>query len=248
MPVIKPFTGPGSTPSRRRFWDQVTDAVEASRKLSGRFVTVDEHKGSGTVINISDSSTRRGGPGGGGTLGACCYNDGTCDDLTESDCTDAGGNWQGTGTTCDDDPNPCVGACCEGEFGDTCVDDSTPDSCEADGGTFRDFGSICDDNPCGGACCVDGECSIQDQLSCAEMGGLYFGNGSTCDIDTCDTECGTCLMPGCQIVLGQDVFVFVEEFEGDCYYCSCNQDPGCPHIDPCGCHGTHPPGIGWVIC
>jgi hypothetical protein len=109
---------------------------------------VDEHPGKGTVINIDDTSARR--PGGGGVpiLGACCYNDGTCDDLTEGDCTDAGGNWQGPDTTCGDDPNPCVGACCEGEDGTTCVENSTPDSCAADGGTFQDFGSTCDPNPC----------------------------------------------------------------------------------------------------
>ncbi len=141
---MKSFTGPGSTPSRRRFWDQVTEAVNASRKIAGRHVTVSEHEGKGTLINVDDTSARRGG-GGGIILGACCYNDGTCDDLTESDCTDAGGNWQGPDTTCDDDPNPCVGACCEGEEGTTCVNDSTPDSCAADGGTFQDFGTTCAD-------------------------------------------------------------------------------------------------------
>ncbi len=75
--------------------------------------------------------------------GACCYNDGTCDDITEADCTAAGGDWQGLGTTCDDDPPPCVGVCCE----PGCVDNSTPDSCDADGGTWMGFGTACDDDP-----------------------------------------------------------------------------------------------------
>ncbi len=52
---LKPFTGPGSTPSRRRFWDKVTQAVIASQKVAGRFVTVDEHPGKGTVINVADN-------------------------------------------------------------------------------------------------------------------------------------------------------------------------------------------------
>ncbi len=58
---LKPFTGPGSTPSRRRFWDKVTQAVIASQKVAGRHVTVDEHQGMGTVINVADTSARRGG-------------------------------------------------------------------------------------------------------------------------------------------------------------------------------------------
>jgi hypothetical protein len=135
------FSGAGSTPSRRRFWDKVQEAVMASRKVEGRHVTIDEHPGAGSVINVDDTSTRRPTDG---SVGACCYDDGTCDDLIESECTDAGGNWQGPGTTCDDDPPPCVGVCCE-ESG--CVDDSTPDSCAADGGTWIDFGTTCADDP-----------------------------------------------------------------------------------------------------
>ncbi len=64
---MKSFTGPGSTPSRRRFWDQVTDSVNASRKIAGRFVTVDEYPGKGSVINVPDSNRGRGGGGGGAT-------------------------------------------------------------------------------------------------------------------------------------------------------------------------------------
>ncbi len=56
---LKPFTGPGSTPSRRRFWDNVTKAVIASQKLAGRFVTIDEHPGKGTIVNVADTSARR---------------------------------------------------------------------------------------------------------------------------------------------------------------------------------------------
>ncbi len=71
---MKSFTGPGSTPSRRRFWDQVTEAVNASRKIAGRHVTVSEHPGKGTLINVADTSARR-GSGGGGT----CYGPETVD-------------------------------------------------------------------------------------------------------------------------------------------------------------------------
>ncbi len=61
---MKSFTGPGSTPSRRRFWDQVTAAVNASRKIAGRHVTVSEHEGKGTLVNVDDTSLRRPPPSG----------------------------------------------------------------------------------------------------------------------------------------------------------------------------------------
>lgn len=59
--IVQPFKGPGSTPSRRRFWDQVAAAVSGSTKQAGRHVTVSEHHGKGTFINVADTSTRRGG-------------------------------------------------------------------------------------------------------------------------------------------------------------------------------------------
>ncbi len=58
------FTGPGSTPSRRRFWDKVTAAVIASQKVAGDNVSVDEHQGAGTVINVDRKA--------GAMDGACC--------------------------------------------------------------------------------------------------------------------------------------------------------------------------------
>lgn len=140
------FEGPFKWSALRQRLLSLREDVQSIRKLAGRNVTVDEYPGQGSVINISDTSARR-PTGGGGGVGACCYDDGTCDDLSETDCTDAGGNWQGEDTTCDD-TGVCVGACCEGEDGTTCVDNSTPDSCAADGGTWTDFGITCDSSPC----------------------------------------------------------------------------------------------------
>ena len=53
------FSGPGSTPSRRRFWDQIYDYVAASRKLAGRNVSVSEHDDAGSVIDVADSLSKR---------------------------------------------------------------------------------------------------------------------------------------------------------------------------------------------
>lgn len=60
---LEKFTGGGSTPSRRRFWDQAAQSVMSLQKIGGRNVTVDEHPGKGSVINIADTSARRAGPG-----------------------------------------------------------------------------------------------------------------------------------------------------------------------------------------
>lgn len=40
--------------------------------------------------------------------GACCFEDNTCDELTETDCTDAGGTFKGVTIHCGDDPDPCT--------------------------------------------------------------------------------------------------------------------------------------------
>ncbi len=97
---LESFTGPGSTPSRRRFWDKVTAAVIASQKVAGDNVSVDEHQSAGTVINVPN---RKRSSGGGG---ACCAQDGTCTITTEEECE---GVWQGSATVCD--PNPCPPCC-----------------------------------------------------------------------------------------------------------------------------------------
>lgn len=64
MKIDQPPTS-GSTNTRRAFWNQVTAAIKSAQKTRGRFVTVDEHEGKGTVINISDTSARRQAGGGG---------------------------------------------------------------------------------------------------------------------------------------------------------------------------------------
>lgn len=193
MKDIDPPPQSGSTDVRRAFWNKALAAVMNAQKKEGRNVTTDEHQGHGTFINIGDSSQRRGGGGGGGGVGACCYDDGTCDDLTEADCTEAGGNWQGPDTTCDDDPSPCVGACCiDGE----CFDDMTKADCETAGGTFQDFQSTCDDPDIDctqGACCNAGDCTISTEEDCLAGGGVYQGGGTVCDPNPCTTPpCNGC--------------------------------------------------------
>ncbi len=99
------FTGPGSTPSRRKFWDKVTQAVNASQKQEGRNISVNEYQGYGTLIN---AVSRRGGG-----AGVCCL-DGACTVTTEADCTAMEGRFIAGGIC---DPNPCC---------DDCPDPDTP--------------------------------------------------------------------------------------------------------------------------
>ncbi len=172
------FTGPGSTPSRRRFWDKVAGAVSSLQKTEGRNASVQEHQGMGTVINFPDQTPSALG------MGACCT-DGECSILSESDCVDGGGNYLGNGSTCDD-VDCTLGACCAADG--SCTETNEED-CTTAGGTFQGYGTDCDPNPCPqptGACCVGSDCTIETADDCAGMGGTYQGDGTTCDPNPCE--------------------------------------------------------------
>ena len=83
-----------------------------------------------------------------GGVGACCFcPSGDCAILFSGDCDDAGGTFQGDGTTCD--PNPCdcppVGACCPPE-GPCRL--ATSGECAGLGGEYIGDGTTCDPDPC----------------------------------------------------------------------------------------------------
>jgi hypothetical protein len=89
-------------PPRWEKWlSSVREAILTSQPTAGRHVSVDEHPGKGTVINVE----RGPGGGGGAATGACCIG-GECSITTEALCLEAGGTYQGDGTPCD--PNPCL--------------------------------------------------------------------------------------------------------------------------------------------
>ncbi len=83
--------------------------------------------------------------------GACCLGDMCLDGgMTDVECINTGGVFQGGGTTCD--PNPCVGACC---FPDGSCSVLTEDDCAAATGSYSGGGTDCDPNLCpapGDAC------------------------------------------------------------------------------------------------
>ncbi|MEZ4650727.1 MAG: hypothetical protein R3E97_18485 [Candidatus Eisenbacteria bacterium] len=98
---------------------------------------------SDALLGTGGSGTRVDAAGDGG---ACCLVDGSCSILTETECTESGGTYQGQGVLCD--PNPCpqpaaTGACC---FDDGSCAVTTEADC---GGAYLGDGTVCDPNPCG---------------------------------------------------------------------------------------------------
>ncbi len=84
-----------------------------------------------------------------GPFGACCFTDGSCNDLSASDCANQGGTWEGSGTAClgdgngnsiDDACEEPTGACC---FTDGSCQDVTGADCSAQGGNYRGDYSRC---------------------------------------------------------------------------------------------------------
>jgi len=104
---VEKFSGPGSTPARRKFWNAVTDQVTALTKKEGKNVTVDEVYGEHSVINVDRKGV-------GEITGACCDTEGNCAVKTEAQCVEDGGTYQGDGTPCD--PNPCPDCSVSQEF------------------------------------------------------------------------------------------------------------------------------------
>ena len=148
----------------------------------------------------------------GNETGACCFNDGTCEILTQGECAGGpgaqGGIWLGPDSTCDMCESQPVedGACCfddgtceiTDEF--TCWDawgiwlgpDTTCDMCEAQ--PVED-----------GACCFDdGTCEITAPEDCLD--GFWLGPDTTCDM--CETqpveEGACCFNDGTCEILTQD--------------------------------------------
>lgn len=133
--------------------------------------------------------------------GACCFADGNCSVLSQSECEVGGGSYLGDGTSCD--PNPCEGvqtACCLP--GEICVMLDAAD-CVLQGGAPRGPEVPCDPNPCvPEACCwLGGGCSIVDWYECSQQGGAPAGPGSVCDPNPC-TQPGACCFPNgaCEVL------------------------------------------------
>lgn len=177
---IERFSGPGSTPSRRRFWDSIVELVASEEKRPGDNVVVTEHQGYGSLIDVIPQRAKNQS----GRTGACCV-DGVCSITTEADCP---GNYLGDGTICEGVDCTQGGCCVDGVCSITTEAECT--------GHYLGDGSTCDAVDCTqGACCaIDGTCSVANSGDCAVSGGQYQGDGTTCG----DVDCskGACCVGG----------------------------------------------------
>ena len=124
-----------STPSTNFGWILVGN--EGAKATARRF-----HSRTGTTPPVLQVTYTTGGT----VTGSCCLSDNTCQELTPTQCSAAGGSYHGDGTVCT--PNPCVvptGACC---LTDGSCDALTAAQCVAASGTYQGDNSSCSPNPC----------------------------------------------------------------------------------------------------
>ena len=127
----------------------------------------------------------------GGTRGACCFEDGSCRELTGDLCETAGGLYRGDGVACEDADcaQPPTGACC---FEQRHCEELEIDECVRQGGQYQGDGTSCAEAcpPVGACCFVNSSCGIRAEADCVEVFGTYRGDGTTCaDIDCRDDLC-----------------------------------------------------------
>jgi spore coat protein A len=162
-------------------------------------------------------------------IGACCFPDGSCQDLTEGACTGSGGTFQGAGTNCAtaNCPQP-TGACCLGD--ESCLVLTIAD-CASMTGTYQGHSTTCSPNPCTvptGACCLaDGSCLVLTMSNCSATGGAYQGDGTTCSPNPCPQPPGACCFSGaaCADLTEEDCIAQGGLFEGDFTTCAATQCP-----------------------
>jgi hypothetical protein len=160
-------------PPRWEKWlSAVREAILTSQPTAGRHVRIDEHHGKGTVINVDDTSARRGG---GPATGVCCHDDASCTITTETDCD---GIWY-AGEDCES--IDCTqGACCDEDGSCTLT---TPEECS---GTFQGRGTTCVPNPCAGGeiCCPLFDSFCSNNNSSLSIGPDYYSQAIFDDAGT----------------------------------------------------------------
>ncbi|MCH7813700.1 MAG: hypothetical protein IID40_06730, partial [Planctomycetes bacterium] len=119
---------------------------------------------------------------------ACCFPPDSCSDLTEWQCSVAGGQWSGPGTDCGTTICFPAGACCYPDG--TCSDGVPEGDCLAAGGIFQGDAVLCSSVQCPqplGACCLaNGSCLDLQESSCIGIpGASWAGPFTDCtDADT----------------------------------------------------------------
>ena len=139
---------------------------------------------------------------------ACCFQNGTCQNLPAFTCRQLGGTPQGAGTLCLGDLNgnqiddACetqqeLGACCYGTAAPMCIVTDQVTCTQTYLGVWKGLGTTCADLDGDGvadicevvavpqACCLpDGTCQMLPPDACLQLGGVPKGVGSHCLGDT----------------------------------------------------------------
>jgi hypothetical protein len=106
---------------------------------------------------------------------ACCFTDGSCEDLHHVECLNEGGTPKGEGTICATTQCPWMAGCC---LPDGTCQEMMSDECIAQGGAPRDPGEDCTET-CTQACCYsNGYCA--DLPMSQTCYGTAYGPGSQC--------------------------------------------------------------------
>ena len=189
-------------PKRYREWlSLLRDAILSAQPKSGNFVTVDEHIGQGTVVNVA--SARNHGLGqppcgfngfppcgpGGTDVGACCHGP-ACSVVSHLSCVASGGTYLGRGTTCTE--GACgasgMGACCTGGVCTVTTESGCTGGTWIAGADCSDP-SICSGEPTG-ACCQTplAMCTVTTLSGCT---GIWNEGVPCSDVGSCESDfCG----------------------------------------------------------
>ncbi|MEW6249339.1 MAG: hypothetical protein AB1716_01730 [Planctomycetota bacterium] len=165
--------------------------------------------------------------------GACCLPDGTCVVKTSSECTSAGGTYQGNGTNCGsvNCPQPSGACCFDATHG--CVNLTLAD-CNMAGGRWGGAGTTCATYVCfpSGACCKpDGTCV--DNVSpaqCSSLNGTFQGHNTQCASVNCPPPTGACCLTngGCLVLTPGDCAIVGGVFAGPQTNCDDGNTNGRP--------------------
>ncbi|MDY7110350.1 MAG: choice-of-anchor E domain-containing protein [Planctomycetota bacterium] len=186
--------------------------------------------------------------------GACCFDDGSCQELAGEECATLGGAYQGDASGCE--TTACAGACYFVPSG-VCMDDTWPVLCESLGGLFAGFGTNCETlmaMPAGACCFYDDDCNllcdVVSETLCGLLDGIYQGEGTDCDPDPCE-DFGACCFPGDLSCLDaqteQDCIDAGGVWQGACTFCDevvcpvsgacCFPDGTCLRLEHDDCDG-----------
>ena len=163
-------------------------------------------------------------------VGACCMPDGTCQTLTTSDCSLAGGAYQGDGISCAaaNCPQP-TGGCCFSNG--SCLTQSSA-GCTGLGGTWLGANVNCSGSTCPttGSCCLPaGSCTAGlTSAQCVAQNGVFRGLGTSCAGANCPNLTGACCTNGganCGLLLEADCATIGGTWHGAGSTCAASCSP-----------------------